>query len=90
MRDALLHIVRFAESDGLGVQRDAEKLEEAMAGLGTKDERLIWRVVRAHWERPRWEAVKAAYQRTYGKPLNARIRGETSGDYGRLLSALTQ
>jgi annexin A7/11 len=40
MRDALLHIARKFEADGDGVQRDADLLEAAMAGMGTKDERL--------------------------------------------------
>ena len=40
MRDALLHIARKFEGDGDGVQRDADLLEAAMAGMGTKDERL--------------------------------------------------
>jgi hypothetical protein len=40
MRDALHFIARGAEMDGQGVTRDAELLEAAMAGMGTKDERL--------------------------------------------------
>lgn len=40
MRDALYHIARKFEADGDGVLRDAELLEAAMAGMGTKDERL--------------------------------------------------
>ncbi len=40
MRDALLYIVRGAEMDGQGVVRDAEMMEAAMAGMGTKDERM--------------------------------------------------
>lgn len=81
MKDGLLFVARFAEGDGQGVQRDAELLEAAMSGAGTKDERLIWRVVRGHWNRPRWEAVKGAYQVRYGKPLRRRVEGETSGKY---------
>jgi annexin A7/11 len=40
MQDALLHIARRFEADGDGILRDAEMLEAAMAGMGTKDERL--------------------------------------------------
>jgi len=40
MRDGLLYIVRGAEMDGQGVVRDAEMMEAAMAGMGTKDERM--------------------------------------------------
>jgi len=40
MRDGLLYTVRGAEMDGQGVVRDAEMMEAAMAGMGTKDERM--------------------------------------------------
>lgn len=40
MRDALLYIAEAAERDGQGVDRDAIMIERAMAGMGTKDERL--------------------------------------------------
>lgn len=40
MKDALLYIAEAAERDGQGVDRDAIMIERAMAGMGTKDERL--------------------------------------------------
>lgn len=81
MKDALLYIAEAAERDGQGVERDAIMLERAMSGMGTKDERLTWRIIRAHWNQPRWQAVKQAYQRLYGKPLEKRVKGETTGDF---------
>jgi annexin A7/11 len=81
MKDALIYVARYFEADGQGIQRDAELLDSAMSGMGTKDERLIWRIVRAHWNRPRFEAVKQAYQRLYGKSLRKRVEGETTGKY---------
>jgi annexin A7/11 len=81
MKSALLYIVHRAESDDQGIQATADLLESSMAGMGTKDERLIWRVVRSHWNRSRFEAVKLAYQRTYGKTLRKRVEGETTGKY---------
>jgi annexin A7/11 len=81
MKDALIYIARYSENDGQGIQRDAELLEAAMSGMGTKDERLIWRIVRLHWNRPRFEAVKQAYQGLYGKSLRKRVEGETTGKY---------
>lgn len=45
MKDALLYIAEGAKRDGRGVWRDAKLLERSMAGLGTKDERLVWRCV---------------------------------------------
>lgn len=49
MKDALLFIVEGVEGDGTGIERDAKLIEESMKGMGTKDERLIYRVARAHW-----------------------------------------
>jgi len=88
MDAALQFVASGAEGDGYGVQRDAEMLEESMRGMGTKDERLIYRTIRAHWNRPRFEAVKAAYRQKYGKALLARVRGETGGDYRDFMCAV--
>jgi annexin A7/11 len=81
MRDALLYLVRYFEDGGNGIQRDAAMLDDAMSGMGTKDERLVWRIVRGHWNRQRWEEVKRAYQQRYGKSLASRVKAETSGKY---------
>lgn len=40
MRDALFFIARGVEADGDGVVRDCELIHAAMAGMGTKDERM--------------------------------------------------
>jgi annexin A7/11 len=40
MRAGLSYLVKAYENDGQGVARDVEYLEEAMSGMGTKDERL--------------------------------------------------
>lgn len=61
-----------------------------MAGLGTKDTQLIYRLTRAHWDPQRMDAVKDAYQRRYKKPLENRVKGETSGVYRDLLVALVR
>jgi annexin A7/11 len=87
MEDALLHMLRTATDPAM---RDAMLLEDCMSGMGTKDERLIVRVVRTHWDRKHKETVKRAYQHKYGKKLVDRVRGETSGDYGRLMVALLE
>lgn len=81
MREGLHLIARAHENPNASVELDAELLEDAMDGVGTKDERLIYRVVRGHWNRPRWEGVKSAYKRMYGKELSKRIKGETTGKY---------
>ncbi|PWY98369.1 Annexin [Testicularia cyperi] len=89
MRDALRYIVDGAENDGTGIARDARLLEDSMKGMGTKDERLVYRVARNHWNRPRFEAVKSAYAQIHHKKgLKNRVEGETSGDYKRMLGAM--
>ena len=87
MRDSFLQILRTALDPAM---RDAVLLEECMKGAGTKDEKLVVRVVRVHWNRMHLDQVKRAYRHRYGKDLIDRVRGETSGDYGRLMVALLQ
>lgn len=88
MKEALLYIVEGAKKNDGGAHRDAKYLEKAMAGMGTKDEQLVYRLVRAHWNRARFEGVKAAYQTKYKKSLASRVKGETSGDYRKLMLAI--
>lgn len=90
MRDGLLHIARFAENDGDGAHRDAYMLEQAMAGMGTKDERLCYRLCRMHWNRPRFAMIKQQYQGMYRRDLISRVKSETSGKYENALVALIQ
>jgi len=57
-----------------------------MSGIGTNDEKLIRLVVR--FRAPYFiEPIKEAYKTKYGKTLGKRIKGETSGDYQKLLLA---
>jgi len=84
MEDALrLMLARAVDP----VKSDADQLEESMKGMGTKDELLVSRVVRCHWDRARMQQVKAAYHRFYKQDLAQRIRGETRGDYEKLMVA---
>ncbi|CAI7656438.1 unnamed protein product [Penicillium glandicola] len=87
MEDALLLMLRSATDPAM---RDAILLEECMSGMGTKDERLVVRVVRVHWDRSHKDMVKRAYQHKFGKSLIDRVRGETSSDYQRLMVALLE
>jgi annexin A7/11 len=84
MEDALLHQLRHAVDKYMHA---ATLLEDAMAGLGTKDHLLVSRVIRFHWDKNTLGQVKAAYQQRYRKSLASRIKGETSGDYERLMVA---
>ncbi|KAK1768031.1 hypothetical protein QBC33DRAFT_536035 [Phialemonium atrogriseum] len=84
MEDALLYQLRHALDKFM---HQAQLLEDAMAGLGTKDHLLVSRVVRSHWDRDNMANVRGAYERRYHKNLASRIKGETSGDYERLMLA---
>lgn len=78
MRDALLLCV------GRAVDRaktDAYGLEDTMKGLGTKDNLLVNRLVRIHWDKGHTDQVKKAYKHFFKRDLIERVRGETSGDY---------
>ena len=97
MKDGLLFIAQGAEdvhdhsqaASDFGVHRDARKLEEAMMGAGTKDQQLVRRILRAHWNQPRWQQIKASYAaHQHRKGLIDRVKGETSGDYERALLAV--
>ncbi|KAF7118578.1 hypothetical protein CNMCM5793_008112 [Aspergillus hiratsukae] len=85
MKDALLHTLRTALDPAM---RDAQLLEDCMKGMGTKDEKLVVRVVRLHWNRQHLDQVKRAYHHRYKQDLISRVRGETSGDYQKLMVAL--
>lgn len=84
MEDALLFQLQHAEDKYMHA---ASLLEDAMAGMGTKDVLLVSRVVRFHWDPNFLANVKGAYEKKYGKSLAKRIAGETSGDYERLMLA---
>jgi annexin A7/11 len=64
---------------------DATQLEDAMKGMGTKDELLVQRVVRVHWDRQHLHQVKGAFRQRYKTDLVTRVKGETSGNYEELM-----
>jgi annexin A7/11 len=84
MEDALLLLLARAQNRALA---EAVRLEESMAGMGTKDQLLVQRVVRCHWDRNFMSAVSAEYKKKFGRDLVKRIEGETRGDYERLMVA---
>ncbi|KAK3390359.1 annexin-like protein [Podospora didyma] len=84
MEDALLFQLHHALDKYM---HQAKLLEDAMAGAGTKDQLLINRVIRSHWDRNNMQNVRGAYEKRYRKNLASRIKGETSGDYERLMLA---
>lgn len=84
MKDALL---LFLARGSDKVKSDANQLEDSMKGLGTKDVLLVQRVVRAHWDKQHMGQVRNAYKVFHKRDLVDRIKGETRGDYERLMVA---
>ncbi|KAK0715893.1 hypothetical protein B0H67DRAFT_554322 [Lasiosphaeris hirsuta] len=84
MEDALLYQLRHGLDKYMA---EAQLIEDAMAGMGTKDTLLVSRIIRAHWDRSHMANVRGAYEKRYRKNLASRIKGETSGDYERLMLA---
>jgi annexin A7/11 len=68
-------------------EAEAMRLEDAMSGMGTKDNLLVMRVVRCHWNQQFMTAVSNEYKRLYKKDLIKRIESETKGDYEKLMVA---
>jgi len=66
----------------------AERIHEAINGLGTNDKKLIRNIVsRCEIDLPQ---IKQCYRRMYGRELVSDVRGDTSGDYKKILSKLIQ
>lgn len=84
MKDALLLALGRATDRA---KTDAYGLEDTMKGLGTKDNLLVNKTVRIHWDRQYMDQVKKAYQHFFKKDLIQRVKGETSGDYRDALVA---
>jgi annexin A7/11 len=59
-----------------------------MAGMGTKDTALVYRLVRAQWDPTRFSAVNTAYSNYKKTTLEKRVSGETSGNYKETLLLL--
>ncbi|KAF9058608.1 hypothetical protein BDP27DRAFT_1432480 [Rhodocollybia butyracea] len=93
MQQALLFIVNGAKSKhtmGPGVWRDAKMLEKSMKGKGIRDMELVRRIIRYHWNKPRFEEIKKAYHQKYSTTLDGRISGEIGGDYMRIMVAIAK
>jgi annexin A7/11 len=85
MESALLYAVEGGKKDINGAWRAAKWLEKSMKGMGTKDEQLIYRILRASWDYEYLTCVKEAYRAKYKKTLRDRVKGETSGKYRDML-----
>ncbi|KAI3358748.1 hypothetical protein L3Q82_015157 [Scortum barcoo] len=68
------------------VQYEAYRLQQAMAGLGTDEETLL--EILCTRSRQQLQEISAAYQQMYNKGLEKELKGETSGDFAKLVVAL--
>jgi len=64
----------------------AERAHEAISGLGTKDDLLVY--IFAVHDKATLHKISHTYEIIYRKSLETHIRGDTSGDYQKLLLAL--
>ncbi|KAL8174079.1 UNVERIFIED_CONTAM: Annexin A4 [Gekko kuhli] len=83
LEDALLAIVKCMRNRSAYF---AERLYKSMKGLGTDDNTLI-RIMVSRCEIDMIE-IKAEFKRIYGKSLYSFIKGDTSGDYRKVLLLL--
>ena len=58
------------------------------ARLPPRSQPTVSRLVRAHWDRPRFRRIQAAYVKKYHKQLAERVHAETSSHFQRLLEAV--
>ena len=66
----------------------AQRIHEAVDGLGTNDKKLIRNIVsRSEIDMP---LIKQAYRNMYGTEMLSDVRGDTSGDYKKILSKLIE
>ncbi|XP_041811476.1 annexin A2 [Chelmon rostratus] len=68
------------------LEYEAHRLQQAMAGLGTDEETLL--EILCTRSGKQLQEISAAYQRLYNKDLEKQLRGETSGDFAKLVVAL--
>ncbi|KAG2022452.1 annexin A4 [Coprinopsis cinerea AmutBmut pab1-1] len=84
-KNALLYILHGLKPkrgvEQASIWRDAKLIEKTMAGLGTNESRLVYRIIRAHWDPSRMAAIKEVYETKYGKTIEHRISKETLPDH---------
>ncbi|TNY17193.1 hypothetical protein DMC30DRAFT_137154 [Rhodotorula diobovata] len=94
LQRVFLHAVEGAKnvSDefGVGVWRDAKSVDKAVGiDKGGRREELLWRLVRLHWDRPRFLAVQQAYKQKYRRSVPERLQSALpSGALADLTTAL--
>lgn len=86
MQDVLVHILRGATATERAA-RDAAELAETLYAASVKDDMVVERVVRLHWNRQHMEAVKASFQTRHKRDLDKVVAEKTKGDCMKTLRA---
>lgn len=68
--------------------RDAKLIENALEGFFVKEDLLISRLVRIHWDVKHLAEVKEAYKKRYKKDLRGVLAKELKGDFGEFVCEL--
>ncbi|XP_029369258.1 annexin A2 [Echeneis naucrates] len=68
------------------LQYDAHRLQQAMAGLGTDEETLM--EILCTRSGKQLQEITSSYKQFYNKDLEKELKGETSGDFAKLVVAL--
>lgn len=68
------------------LQYEAYRLQQAMAGLGTDEETLL--EILCTQSGQQLQEIRDVYQQLYKKDLEKELKGETSGDFAKLIVAL--
>ncbi|XP_034561255.1 annexin A2 [Notolabrus celidotus] len=68
------------------LQYEAHRFQQAMAGLGTDEETLLEMLCTRSGKQ--LQEISAVYQQLYKKDLEKELKGETSGDFAKLVVAL--
>jgi annexin A7/11 len=90
LRDVLLYAIEGSSNrgGGFGIWRDVERIEDALA---TKNDfLLLMRLVRAHWDQPRFAAIVKAYATYSKKPLMDRVEAATMNDFCHVLKEIVK
>jgi len=85
LKDAFLTLARYIQDP---ITYYSEVLYRSMKGLGTDDDRLI-RTVLSRCEIDLGE-IKERFEKLHQKTLDKAIKGETSGDYEKIMLALVR
>ncbi|XP_013854938.1 annexin A2 [Austrofundulus limnaeus] len=80
LQDLLLQLLMLPE------HLEAQRLQQAMVGLGTDEETLL--EVLCTRSGKRLQEISDAYKQRYKKDLEKELKAETSGDFAKLLVAL--